>query len=348
VAISERYRHVEPFLDERARRVWAAAEVKAAGKRSLSLVSRATGLARGTIMAGLRDIEAQGSATPANPSVLSKIRRPGAGRKSADSKDRDLLPALERLVSPATRGDPQSPLRWTSKSTQKLATVLTAQGHGVGARTVARLLSVLGYSLQANQKSREGRPQNPDRNAQFEFINQTAIEHMSAGQPVISVDTKKKELVGEFRNGGREYSPKGEPEKVLTHDFITDSKGRIIPYGVYDLKANAGWVSVGVDHDTSAFAVETIRRWWHNMGSVTYPHAQRLLITADCGGSNGARVRLWKTELQQLSDELHLELSVCHFPPGTSKWNKIEHRLFSHITMNWRGKPLISHVLSDN
>jgi len=253
------------------------------------------------------------------------------------------MPALERLVSPATRGDPQSPLRWTSKSTQKLAAVLTAQGHSVGARTVARLLSVLGYSLQANQKAREGRPQNPDRNAQFEFISQMAIEHMSDGQPVISVDTKKKELVGEFCNGGREYSPKDEPEKVLIHDFITNSKGRVIPYGVYDLKTNTGWVSVGVDHDTSAFAVETIRRWWHNMGRVTYPHAQRLQITADCGGSNGARVRLWKTELQQLSDELHLELSVCHFPPGTSKWNKIEHRLFSHITMNWRGKPLISH-----
>ncbi len=254
-----------------------------------------------------------------------------------------MLPALERLVAPATRGDPMSPLRWTSKSTQNLADELIAQGHPASARTVARLLGVLGYSLQANQKSLEGRSSNPDRNAQFEFINQQAAERLAAGQPVISVDTKKKELIGEFRNGGREYQPKGLPEKVNVHDFPTDSLGRVTPYGVYDIAANVGWVSVGTDHDTATFAVESIRRWWNTMGTPTYPQAAGLMITADCGGSNGARLRLFKMELQRFADEFDMPITVCHFPPGTSKWNKIEHRLFSHITMNWRGKPLVSH-----
>jgi len=236
-----------------------------------------------------------------------------------------------------------SALRWTSKSTQKLAEELTALGHPASARTVARLLGVLGYSLQANQKSLEGRSSNPDRNAQFEFINQQATERLTTKQPVISVDTKKKELIGEFRNGGREYRPKGLPECVNVHDFISDSQGRVTPYGVYDIGANAGWVSVGTDHDTASFAVETIRRWWNSMGKPTYPQATSLMITADCGGSNGARLRLWKMELQNFADEVGMPITVCHFPPGTSKWNKIEHRLFSHITMNWRGKPLVSH-----
>jgi hypothetical protein len=236
-----------------------------------------------------------------------------------------------------------SPLCWTSKSTVRLAEELTAQGHPVGARTVARLLVQLGYSLQANQKSLEGRSANPDRNAQFEFINQQASQRLAEREPVISVDTKKKELIGEFRNNGREYQPKGSPPQVNVHDFITDSQGRVTPYGVYDIGENAGWVSVGTDHDTGAFAVETIRRWWTSMGKLAYPNAASLMITADCGGSNGARLRLWKIELQRLADELALPITVCHFPPGTSKWNKIEHRLFSHITMNWRGKPLVSH-----
>jgi hypothetical protein len=294
-----------------------------------------------TIRAGLKELaeETVGEVSP-------RIRRPGAGRKKADAKDPELLPALERLVSPATRGDPMSPLLWTSKSTAKLATELMAQGHRVGARTVARLLGVLGYSLQANQKSLEGRSSNPDRNAQFEFINRMASERLDAVQPVISVDTKKKELIGDFRNGGREYQPKGK--LVQIHDFLSDSQGRATPYGVYDVGANAGWVSVGTDHDTATFAVETIRRWWHSMGKPIYPKAQNLLITADGGGSNGARLRLWKMEIQHLADELAIPITVCHFPPGTSKWNKIEHRLFSHITMNWRGKPLISHEVIVN
>lgn len=343
MAISERFQNVKPFLDERTLRVWAAAEVKAAGKRSLSLVSRATGLARGTIMAGLRDIDEKNYANRDVQPVMAGIRRPGAGRKSAELKDAELLPALDRLVAPATRGDPMSPLRWTSKSTEKLSQALTAQGHAVGSRTVSRLLGVLGYSLQANQKSLEGRSKNPDRNAQFEFINKTAGERLSVGEPVISIDTKKKELIGDFRNGGKEYQPKGSPEKVQVHDFSSDSQGRITPYGVYDLGCNNAWVSVGTDHDTATFAVETIRRWWKSMGSTIYTKATSLTITADGGGSNGSRLRLWKIELQRFADELNRPVTVCHFPPGTSKWNKIEHRLFSHVTMNWRGKPLVSH-----
>ena len=303
-------------------------------------MARSTGVSRSAIRSGLKELRLNDESVPVD---LSRVRRPGGGRKRADAKDPEMLPALERLVAPATRGDPMSPLRWTSKSTQNLADELTTQGHSASARTVARLLGVLGYSLQANQKSIEGRSSNPDRNAQFEFINQQAAERLAAGQPVISVDTKKKELIGEFRNGGREYQPKGLPEKVNVHDFPTDSLGRVTPYGVYDIAANVGWVSVGTDHDTATFAVESIRRWWKTMGKPTYPLAAGLMITADCGGSNGARLRLWKMEIQRFADEFDMPITVCHFPPGTSKWNKIEHRLFSHITMNWRGKPLVSH-----
>jgi len=340
VAITSRFKHVERYLDERTRRVLAAAEAKAAGRGGISEVARSTGVSRSAIRSGLKELRFNDESVPAD---LSRVRRPGGGRKRADAKDPEMLPALERLVAPATRGDPMSPLRWTSKSTQNLADELTAQGHPASARTVARLLGVLGYSLQANQKSMEGRSSNPDRNAQFEFINQQAAERLAAGQPVISVDTKKKELIGEFRNGGREYQPKGLPEKVNVHDFPTDSLGRVTPYGVYDIAANVGWVNVGTDHDTATFAVESIRRWWNTMGTPTYPQAAGLMITADCGGSNGARLRLWKMELQRFADEFDMPITVCHFPPGTSKWNKIEHRLFSHITMNWRGKPLVSH-----
>jgi len=340
MAISSRFKHVEPYLDERSRRILAAAEAKAAGRGGISAVARSTGVSRNAIRTGMKEIADTVSGASVEP---SRVRRAGGGRKRADAKDPELLPLLERLVAPATRGDPMSPLRWTSKSTQKLADTLTAQGHPASPRTVARLLVVLGYSLQANQKSLEGRSKSPDRNAQFEFINEQASERLSAGQPVISVDTKKKELIGDFRNGGRELQPKGQPESVNVHDFPSDSLGRVNPYGVYDLAANAGWVSVGTDHDTATFAVETIRRWWNNMGQPAYPKAHSLMITADCGGSNGSRLRLWKMELQQFADESGMTVTVCHFPPGTSKWNKIEHRLFSHITMNWRGKPLVSH-----
>jgi hypothetical protein len=339
VAVSARFRHVEPYLDERTRRVLAAAEAKAAGTRQVSSVARATGVSPRAIRRGLIELAEAAATGEAAP----RIRKPGGGRKRTESKDAGILPALEALVAPATRGDPMSPLRWTSKSTEKLAAELTAQGHRVGARTVARMLVALGYSLQANQKSREGRSTNPDRNAQFLFINQTAVERIAAGDPVISVDTKKKELIGDFRNGGAEYRPKGSPEPVQVHDFITNSQGRVTPYGVYDVGDNSAWVSVGTDHDTATFAVETIRRWWQSMGKAAYPNATTLTITADCGGSNAARSRLWKLELQGFADELRLPITVCHFPPGTSKWNKIEHRLFSQVTMNWRGKPLVSH-----
>jgi transposase len=339
VAVTSRFRDLEPFLDERTRRIVAAAEAKAAGHAQGRATARATGLSRNTIARGLQDLDATSGGAPAS----ERIRRPGGGRKRADDKNAGLLPALEALVAPATRGDPMSPLRWTSKSTARLARELTAQGHPVGARTVSRLLGQLGYSLQANQKSLEGRSANPDRNAQFGFINATAAQRLAEGDPVISVDTKKKELIGNFRNGGREYQPKGMPVPVLVHDFITDGLGRATPYGIYDIGSNTGWVSVGTDHDTASFAVASIRRWWQSMGEAIYGKAKTLTITADCGGSNGARLRLWKIELQALANEIGKPITVCHFPPGTSKWNRIEHRLFSHITMNWRGKPLVTH-----
>lgn len=293
-------------------------------------------MARTTISRGLKEI--QGEAASAD---LSRIRRPGGGRKNLVEKDHRLGSDLKSLVASGTRGDPQSPLRWTSKSLRLLANELQRMGHAVSYPTVGELLRKEGYSLQANRKMREGK-QHPDRNAQFEYINQRAIRHQRGGQPVISVDTKKKELVGDFKNTGREWRPKGRPRRVRVHDFLIAQKGKAIPYGVYDLTRNEGWVSLGIDHDTAAFAVESIRRWWRTMGRRVYGKAKRLLITADAGGSNGSRTRLWKWELQRLADQTGLSILVCHFPPGTSKWNKIEHRLFSFISRNWRGRPLES------
>lgn len=299
------------------------------------MVHQVSGMARSTITRGIRDLQHP----PRLP--LSRVRRPGGGRKSLTEKDRGLLPALESLVEPGTRGDPESPLRWTLKSLRVLSRELHRHGHEVSYPVVAELLSAHGYSLQGNQKTKEG-TRHPDRNAQFEYINAQALAQLRAGEPVISVDSKKKELVGDFKNAGREWRPFGMPEKVRVHDFLIPEKGKAIPYGVYDLKRNDGWVSVGIDHDTASFAVHTIGRWWQRMGRPAYPRARTLLITADAGGSNGPRVRLWKWELQKFADRTGLTLHVLHFPPGTSKWNKIEHRLFSFITQNWRGRPLTS------
>jgi hypothetical protein len=339
--IKQRFSQLEAWLDERARRLWAAAESAAHGRGGISLVARASGISRRAIAVGLAELQkkpdrAQRTRLP--------IRQKGGGRKKAALKDPDLLLDLEKLLEPVTRGDPLSPLRWTCKSVRNLADELRAQGHEVSHMLVADLLHEQKYSLQANRKIKEG-SSHPDRNAQFEYINAKATEFLKSGQPAISVDTKKKEQVGDYKNAGREWRPKGQPEPVQVHDF---GKQKDAPYGVYDLGQNVGWVSVGTDHDTSAFAVESIRRWWNMMGRETHPGARQLLITADSGGSNGSRVRLWKLELQKLADETGLEISVCHFPPGTSKWNKIEHRLFSFITKNWRGKPLVSHEVIVN
>jgi len=345
-AIQAKFTTLAPLLDERARRLWAAVEARAIGRGGIIRVAEATGLSRGTIRAGLRELD-----NPAPPdeerSSSGRLRRPGGGRKPLVDQDPDLLRDLEALVDPVTRGDPMSPLRWTCKSAAKLAEGLQSRGHAASERTVNRLLHALGYSLQANRKTIEGKG-HPDRDAQFQYINRRVRAFQRQGQPVVSVDTKKKELVGPYRNGGREWQPKGEPEEVKVHDFIDKGAGKAIPYGVYDMAANAGWVSVGVDHDTAEFAVESLRRWWRNMGSRVYPQAKRLLITADGGGSNGTRCRLWKVELQRLADETGLDISVCHFPPGTSKWNKIEHRMFCHITENWRGRPLVSREVVVN
>jgi hypothetical protein len=323
--IAERFRLVEPWLNERMRRLWAAAESAAVGRGGTSLVARASGVSRRAIAVGLAELQ-QKPEKEAHPEV--SVRRKGAGRKKTLIKDPALLQDLEKLVNPVTRGDPQSPLLWTCKSVRNLAEELRRKGHDVSHMLVAEMLHQLNYSLQANRKTREG-SSHPDRNAQFEHINAKAEEFLNLGQPAISVDAKKKEQVGDYKNGGREWQPKGQPESVQGHDF---GKQKDAPYGVYDLGKNTGWVSVGTDHDTAAFAVESIRRWWHMMGKTSYAKARQLLITADGGGSNGARVRLWKLELQKLADESGLEISVCHFPPGTSKWNKIEHRLFSFIT----------------
>jgi hypothetical protein len=302
----------------------------------VSALARATGLSRTTIIAGLREL-----ALPAKQRAAEadRVRRPGGGRHLLAESDPGLLAALEGLIEPATRGDPQSPLRWTCKSTRRLADELTHRHHPIGPRTVASLLHQAGYSLQANRKTREGAA-HPDRNAQFEHINALVKGFLDRGQPAISVDTKKKELVGDFKNGGREWHPRGQPEDVRVHDFKDESLGKVVPYGVYDILNNQGWVSVGIDHDTAQFAANSIRRWWKQMGSSRFPRARELLITADGGGSNGFRSRLWKMSLQGLADDLGLRLVVCHFPPGTSKWNKIEHRLFSFVTQNWRGRPL--------
>jgi len=321
-----------PVLDERARRLWAAAESVGVGYGGDALVSAATGLARATIRNGRRELARGVDAT-------RRIRRAGAGRPEIDQTQPGLTAALEALVEPLTRGDPTSPLRWTCKSRAKLTAALTTQGWRVSSTTVCRLLNALGYRLRSVRKSREG-TSHPDRNAQFEHINATAAAFLRRRQPVISVDTKKKELVGDFKNAGREWQPTGTPELVRVHDFPGDAAGKAIPYGVYDMARNAAWVSVGRDHDTPAFAVASIRQWWRMMGRRAYPHATALLITADAGGSNGYRCRAWKTELQRLADDLRLCIHVSHFPPGTSKWNKIEHRLFCHITENWRGRPL--------
>ena len=340
-AIRTRYSSVARLLDERARRLLAGAEALTVGRGGVSAVARATGLSRTTIQRGMADVQAGESVKN------GRIRRAGAGRPRVVARDLTLRQDLESLIEPTTRGDPESPLRWTCKSVRKLAAELKAKGHTVSHQTVSELLHDMGYSLQANRKVLEG-SSHPDRDAQFKHINATVELQLLAGEPVISVDTKKKELVGQFKNGGKELQPKGEPEKVLVHDFPDRELGRVSPYGVYDLSKNEAWVSVGTDHDTSAFAVESIRRWWQTMGKELYPDAKRLLITADGGGSNGSRVRLWKLELQRLADETGMEIAVCHFPPGTSKWNKIEHRLFSAITLNWRGKPLVSHEVIVN
>ncbi len=327
------------LTDERGRRAVVASEALAIGWGGITAVARATGLSRKVIEVGIKELS--GTLPVA---ARGRVRRPGGGRKKTVEKDPDVQADLERLVEPVTRGDPESPLRWTSKSVRKLAAELRAQGHAVSHAWVAGMLRAQGYSLQGNRKTREG-ADHPDRDAQFAYINQAAEAYLAAGDPVLSVDTKKKELVGDFKNGGREWRPKGMPEEVRMHDFPIPELGRVNPYGVYDLAANAGWVNVGIDHDTAAFAVESIRRWWDRAGRARYPQAGRLLLTADGGGSNGSRVRLWKRELQRLADETGLEISVRHFPPGTSKWNKIEHRLFSFITQNWRGQPLVSYAV---
>jgi transposase len=346
--IQRRFRSLAAFLDERMRRLVAAAESEAIGYGGVSAVARATGVSRRAITEGMKELN-QRRVSRGTRSSQSRIRRKGAGRKRTVEKDITLLEDLDRLVDPVTRGDPESPLRWTCKSVRRLAEELQHEGHAVSYQTVAELLHALDYSLQANQKTLEG-SQHADRDEQFEYINRKAQRYLRQGEPVISVDTKKKELVGDFKNAGREWELKGQPGEVRVHDFAIrePDQGKVAPYGVYDLGQNVGWVSVGVDHDTAAFAVESIRRWWRWMGSHSYPQAKRLLITADSGGSNGARVRLWKWELQKLATETGLEISVCHFPPGTSKWNKIEHRLFSFISQNWRGKPLISHEVIIN
>jgi hypothetical protein len=333
-AIRKRFTAVAPFLDERGRRVIAAAEAAAAGYGGIAAVSAVTGIAASTIGRGLRELP--------QPGELDRIRRPGGGRKRSVAKDATLLTDLGALVEPTSRGDPQSPLRWTCKSVRRLAQELQAQGHQVGRTLVSELLDDMGYSLQANRKTREG-DSHPDRDAQFQHINAAVSAALAKHEPVISVDTKKKELVGDFKNGGREYRPAGDPEKVRVHDFLIKELGRAVPYGVYDLAANAGWVNLGVDHDTAAFAVHSIRRWWQEIGRTRYREATRLLITADGGGSNGSRVRLWKRELQTLANEIGIDIAVHHLPPGTSKWNKIEHRLFSFISQNWRAKPLVSY-----
>ena len=340
-AIRTRYAAVAALVDERARRLFAGSEALAIGRGGVSKVARATGLARSTVRRGVADV------TGGDLGAKGRVRRAGAGRPRSEERDPTLRRDLEALIEPTSRGDPISPLRWTTKSVRRLAAELGRVGHAVSHQTVSELLHAMGYSLQANRKVLEG-THHPDRNAQFSHLNAAVQLQLSLGGPVISVDTKKKELVGPFRNGGKELRPKGDPEQVLMHDFVIDELGRVSPYGVYDVGHNEAWVSVGTDHDTAAFAVESIRRWWRAMGQTLYPAAGRLLITADAGGSNGYRVRLWKLELQKLADETGLEIAVRHFPPGTSKWNKIEHRLFSAISQNWRGKPLVSHEVVVN
>ncbi len=338
VAIRTRYDAVSPNLDEKGLRLFAASEALAAGRGGIAVVSKVTGIARSTIGRGLKELTAQEKAPPQN-----RVRRTGGGRKAAVVKQPGLVEALLKIIESAIRGDPEAALLWVSKSQRNLAAILAEQGYKISHKIVGRLLKDMGFSLQANAKIREG-GSHPDRNAQFEKINALVNEFQAAGQPAISVDTKKKENVGDFKNNGRTLRPKGEPEPVRVHDFLIKSKGKVAPYGVFDIAANEGWVNVGVDHDTAAFAVESIRRWWDRLGKKRYADkAKRLLITADCGGSNGSRVRLWKVELQKLANETGLSITVAHHPPGTSKWNRIEHRMFSFISINWRGRPLLSH-----
>jgi transposase len=326
---------MQGLLNERSRRRWAAAEARSHGRGGIAAVARATGISEGTVRRGLAELDAGGELEP------ERVRRAGAGRPGILEREPGLSDALDGLIDPVTRGDPESPLRWTSKSAAKLAAALTEMGHQVVDRTVLRLLKVKGYSLQANKKTREG-AQHPDRDAQFEHINQTVSEALTAGEPVISVDAKKRELVGDFKAVGREFEPKGRPVEVRGHDFKDKDLGHAIPYGVYDLTAEEGWVSVGITSDTASFAVNSIISWWEHLGRARYPSAQTLTITADSGGSNNPRTRLWRYELQRLADTIGLSIRVCHFPPGTSKWNKIEHRMFSFVSLNWRGKPLDS------
>ena len=342
IQVRKKYDRLSGVLDERGRRVWAGVEAEAIGYGGQSIVSAATGMSRTTIHS-----ERLKQDQSPRKSLSERIRAPGGGRKKLTQQEPALLSALESLVEPTTRGDPESPLRWTCKSTRQLAATLEEQGYRIGHQTVASLLDELGYSLQGNRKTKEGST-HPDRDAQFKHIQGRVEEFQRRRQPVVSVDTKKKELVSDFKNGGKEWRPKGEPELVRVYDFVDKLLGKANPYGVYDPTANVGWVSVGVDHDTAEFAVETLRRWWEKMGCQRYPEAKELLVTADGGGSNGVRVRLWKVALQRLANQTGLRVSVCHFPPGTSKWNKIEHRMFSHISMNWRGKPLISHEVIVN
>ena len=337
--IRRKYRALRVEMDERGRRQWAAVEARELGWGGITAVARATGLSPTTITAGLRELDLPARQRAAES---TRIRRPGGGRKPLTETDPGLMAALEVLIEPATRGDPESPLRWTCKSTRRLAAELTRSHHPISVGTVASLLRQAGYSLQANRKTREG-ASHPDRNAQFEYINTSVRSFHNRRQPAISVGAKKKELIGDFKNAGREWHPCGQPEEVRVHDFIDKELGKATPYGVYDILNNRGWVSVGLDHDTAQFAVHSIRTWWKKMGRRRFPRAKQLLITADGGGSNSHRSRLWKVSLQELADELRLKLVVCHFPPGTSKWNKIEHRLFSFITKNWRGRPLASH-----
>jgi hypothetical protein len=343
--IQRKFEALAAVLDERSWRQWAASEAQELGYGGISSVAKATGLARDTIRLGMRELRyrQEHPDEPVNP----RLRQAGAGRKALTMLDPDLLSALERLVEPLTGGDPESPLRWTCKSTRTLAKELTGQGHPISDRTVAALLYEAGYSLQANRKTREGR-QHPDRNAPFAYINMQARRFQKRGQPVISVDTKKKELVGDFKNPGQEWHPQGEPEKVRVYDFPDKELGKAIPYGVYDVTNNQGWGSVGIDHDTAYVAAASIRRWWEEMGIRRFPRAEEILITADGGGSNSYRSRLWKVALQELADQSGMRLTVCHFPPGTSKWNKVEHRLFCFITNNWRGQPLLSHQVIVN
>lgn len=344
--IRKRYALLAPLLDERRLRLYVGAEALALGYGGTALVSQATGISRPTLTAGCKDLLAAGQ-SQSLPAAAGRIRKPGGGRQRTVKADATLRTDLESLIDPVTRGDPESPLRWTSKSVRKLADELKRMGHQTSHRMVAIVLQEMGYSLQGNRQTLEGSSP-PDRDAQFEHIHQQVKAFQACDQPIISVETKKKELIGDFKNPGRELRPKGDPVRVRVHDFELAEMGKVAPYGVYDQTQNMGWVNVGTDHDTAAFAVASIRRWWNTMGQQVYPNAQRLLITADSGGSHGYRTRLWKTELQKVANETGLEISVCHLPPGTSKWNKIEHRLFSYMSQNWRGKPLVSHEVMVN